>query len=63
MIDEARLDDSGTAPSPAGQGWFVLNACDARRFESEDRRSLPLAYGDFPKSQPSLNRDGWLPQL
>lgn len=33
MVPEARLEDSGSGLVPATQGWFVLNARDARWFD------------------------------
>ena len=38
MIPEAPLEDTGAGLVPAGEGWFVLNACDYRWGEIEGRR-------------------------
>jgi uncharacterized cupin superfamily protein len=35
MIPEAPLETTETGLAPSGEGWFVLNVCDARWFESE----------------------------
>jgi uncharacterized cupin superfamily protein len=46
VVREAPLDDSGAGLVPAGQGWFILNARDARWFQRPGRRSLPLTGHD-----------------
>ena len=46
MIDEAKLEDQGAGLVAAGQGWFVLNARDARWFDSGAVHSLPLTGAD-----------------
>ena len=58
---------------PAGEGWFVLNACDARwctandvarRYgpsPDEDTQDGDLASRRVPVSKPTRYRDGWLP--
>lgn len=35
MVPEAPLERTETGASPTGEGWFVLNARDARWFESD----------------------------
>ena len=35
MVPEAPLEQTETGAAPAGEGWFVLNARDARWFESD----------------------------
>lgn len=46
-MEEARLEDTGAGLVPVSQGWFVMNARDARWFESAGRRhSLPLTGCD-----------------
>jgi uncharacterized cupin superfamily protein len=43
MVPEAPLEDFGAGIVPAGHGWFVLNARDARWIRREGRgRSLPF---------------------
>jgi uncharacterized cupin superfamily protein len=43
MVPEAPLEDSGAGLVPAGEGWFVLNARDARWIERDGRGvNLPL---------------------
>ncbi len=47
MTDEAQLADRGAGKVVASEGWFVLNARDARWFETPGRRhSLPLTGSD-----------------
>jgi uncharacterized cupin superfamily protein len=46
MVPEAELHDSGAGLVPAGQGWFVLNARDARWFQRPGHDSLPLTGCD-----------------
>lgn len=47
VIPEARLEDTGAGLVPVEQGWFVLNARDARWFRwGEGRRNLPLTGVD-----------------
>src|SRR6516165_1142728 len=47
MVEEAKLEDSGNGLVVASQGWFVMNARDARWFEQPGRRhSLPLTGCD-----------------
>lgn len=47
MVREAELRDDGTGLVPATQGWFVLNARDARWFHRPGRGdSLPLTGCD-----------------
>jgi len=47
VIPEAPLEDTGAGLVPAGEGWFVLNARDARWFEWGDaRHNLPLTGVD-----------------
>jgi uncharacterized cupin superfamily protein len=43
MVSEARLQDTGAGLVPASEGWFVLNARDARWFDNPGQGfSLPL---------------------
>jgi uncharacterized cupin superfamily protein len=46
VIEEARLEDTGTGLVVSSQGWFVMNARDARWFDSGVRHSLPLTGCD-----------------
>jgi uncharacterized cupin superfamily protein len=47
MVDEAQLTDAGSGLAPAGDGWFVLNASNARWFETAGMGySLPLTGAD-----------------
>ena len=48
MVPEAALEETEAGLVPAGKGWFVLNARDARWFRRPGRDSLPLTgYGEF----------------
>ena len=38
---EAPLDDSGSGLAPAGDGWFVVNVCDAQWLTSENGEKKP----------------------
>jgi uncharacterized cupin superfamily protein len=40
MVREARLEESETGLVPVGEGWFVLNARDARWSDRPGRQSL-----------------------
>jgi uncharacterized cupin superfamily protein len=64
MIPEARLEPTDTGSVPAGEGWFVLNAHDARwlegdfgaytRFEGEPRfPSIGVNIGILAPGQPA----------
>lgn len=47
MVEEATLEDRGSGFVPASQGWFVVNARDARWFDKPGRGySLPLTGHD-----------------
>ena len=46
MVPEASLEDTGAGLVPTSPGWFVVNARDARWFESTGRHSLPLTGSD-----------------
>jgi uncharacterized cupin superfamily protein len=47
VTDEAKLEDRGTGLVVASEGWFVMNARDARWFDLPDgRHSLPLTGVD-----------------
>jgi uncharacterized cupin superfamily protein len=47
MVAEAQLEDTGAGLVPASQGWFVLNARDARWNEKPGQGfSLPLTGDD-----------------
>ena len=35
MVPEAPLEQTETGARSAGEGWFVLNACDSQWFESD----------------------------
>jgi uncharacterized cupin superfamily protein len=49
VVPEARLEQTEHGLVPAGRGWFVLNACDARWFETGGRGKTPglQGRGDF----------------
>jgi uncharacterized cupin superfamily protein len=47
MVDEARLEETEVGLIPAGAGWFVMNAGDARWFDKPGQgHSLPLTGYD-----------------
>ena len=46
MVPEAALEDTGAGLVPTSTGWFVMNARDARWFDSAGRHSLPLTGCD-----------------
>jgi mannose-6-phosphate isomerase-like protein (cupin superfamily) len=46
VIEEAKLEDSGSGLVAASPGWFVMNAHDARWFAAPGRHSLPLTGCD-----------------
>jgi oxalate decarboxylase/phosphoglucose isomerase-like protein (cupin superfamily) len=45
-MNEARLEDRGAGLVPVTEGWFVLNARDARWVDGPGRHSLPLTGTD-----------------
>jgi uncharacterized cupin superfamily protein len=46
VVPEAELTDTGPGLIPAGTGWFVLNARDARWFHRPGRESVSLTGCD-----------------
>jgi uncharacterized cupin superfamily protein len=46
MVSEAPLEETEAGLVAAGEGWFVMNARDARWFHSPGRDSLPLTGCD-----------------
>jgi uncharacterized cupin superfamily protein len=46
MVREAELRETEAGLVPAGEGWFVMNARDARWFHRAGRDSLPLTGHD-----------------
>ena len=46
MIEEATFEDHGNGFVVASQGWFVMNAREARWFTSGSRHSVPLTGCD-----------------
>jgi uncharacterized cupin superfamily protein len=51
VVPEAPLEQTEDGLMPAGRGWFVLNAREARWFESRGRGKEPAlqGMGDFPQ--------------
>ena len=51
VVDEARLDSTEEGLVPQGDGWFVLNAREARWRASEDRGAICTFQGEpeFPQ--------------
>jgi quercetin dioxygenase-like cupin family protein len=50
MVPEAQLEVNEHGPMPVGGGWFVLNAREARWFDTGGRGKMPALQGkgDFP---------------
>jgi glyoxylate utilization-related uncharacterized protein len=46
VVSEAELEKTEAGLMPAGPGWFVVNARDARWFRRPGRDSLPLTGSD-----------------
>jgi uncharacterized cupin superfamily protein len=58
MVPQAPLEQTGEGVAPAGPGWFVLNAREARwRRRPQRGHSLPLTGWDDDE------RAAWFPQL
>jgi uncharacterized cupin superfamily protein len=51
MVSEARLEQTETGVVPSGEGWFVLNARDARWLHHDGRGARLMFEGetDFPQ--------------
>jgi hypothetical protein len=52
VVPEAPLERTETGVVPAGEGWFVVNARDARWFESYEKgfyASFEAANARFPE--------------
>jgi quercetin dioxygenase-like cupin family protein len=54
MVPEAPLEQTEHGLAPAGAGWFVLNAREARWFEFEGRGVVPALQGRGDFSQLAL---------
>lgn len=54
MASEAPLERTDGGTTPAGPGWFVLNAREAKWLDE-------LAYEGVPDDEPVGYRQGWLP--
>jgi uncharacterized cupin superfamily protein len=56
MVPEARLEETETGLVPDGEGWFVLNAREARWLHAEGRGARLVFEGDaeFPQVGVSL---------
>lgn len=58
MVPEAPLEDAGAGLVPAAEGWFVMNAREARWLDRNERgASLPLTGWD------ELEAETYFPQL
>jgi uncharacterized cupin superfamily protein len=57
MVPEAPFERTEHGPIPAGAGWFVLNARDARWFDTPGAGKEPTLQGsgDFPQLGLGLN--------
>jgi hypothetical protein len=61
MVPEAPLEQVDHGQAPAGEGWFVLNARDARWRRAPGRGHAAVAYGRFEPGVPVPYEEGWLP--
>jgi uncharacterized cupin superfamily protein len=55
MVPEAKLKSTGHGLVPEGEGWFVLNARDARWRHAEGRSAVCDLEGDMDFEQLGLN--------
>jgi len=55
MVPEAPLDATEHGARPKGEGWFVLNAREARWLEGEGRGAICKFEGDPPFPQVGIN--------
>lgn len=74
VVREAQLESTEHGLVAKEDGWFVLNARDARwrpgqgrgaycLFEGEPEFSqVGIPYARFPSREPARYREGWLPE-
>jgi uncharacterized cupin superfamily protein len=55
VVGEARIDDTDQGRVPKGDGWFVLNARDARWYHAEGRSARCDLEGDARFEQVGIN--------
>ena len=55
MVPEAPLEQVDEGLAPAGEGWFVLNARDARWYDRGERGLLCLFEGELEFEQVGIN--------
>ena len=55
MVPEAPMEDTEHGRVPAGDGWYVLNAKDARWYAAEDRGAVCDLEGELEWPQLGLN--------
>jgi len=55
MVEEARLEQSEGGLVPKGEGWFVVNAREARWWHSDELGSATTFEGDVRFSQFGIN--------
>jgi uncharacterized cupin superfamily protein len=55
MVPEARLDPTEHGLVPDGEGWFVLNACEAPWLYREGRSAICIFEGEPEFSQVGIN--------
>src|SRR5439155_4781537 len=58
MVPESRLESTDHGLVPEGDGWFVLNAREARWYDGDGRAALCVferEIGDFPQLGINLN--------
>jgi hypothetical protein len=58
MVPEASLERTENGLMPRGEGWFVLNAREARWAHGGN---VSASCERFPKRTLGPYRDGWLP--
>jgi uncharacterized cupin superfamily protein len=55
MVPQAKLEDTEGWLAPVGDGWFVLNARDARWYDAEGRSAVCDFEGDVDFPQVGIN--------
>jgi uncharacterized cupin superfamily protein len=55
VVDEARLDPTEHGAVPSGEGWFVLNARDARWWDGDRRGAVCTFEGEPDFAQLGIN--------
>jgi hypothetical protein len=58
VVPEAPLERTDAGLVPAGEGWFVLNAREARWFENDDCGASTVSSARYVETP---FREDWLP--